>query len=311
MSKKPSPVSRRTFLSGTTIAGASGTFGAGFLLSSCSGKSKEKTKEILVGHMEGLTIIDAHEHLWPEEVSLANGGWDIMDALLTHYIPWAFNSAGMGKNREWLYDKNVPLDERWGALKPYLPYVAQTGYYRTANMAVQALYGIKRLDESNFYEVNELIRNDLKPGYFDRLLKDYCKIERILNQRPWGKNDGYDDFVTDITMETWELQRNSFSGIWEKYGEQGMNLDEFAEKWISSFLGKHHGVKIQSGVPFPKPSFEEAQTQFDHYLKDHTGSRDKICLYLLHKMIELCGKYDLTVAVHCGIISAQCKNHVD
>jgi hypothetical protein len=73
----------------------------------------------------------------------------------------------------------VPLDERWGAFKPYLPYVAHTGYYRTANMAVQALYGIKRLDESNFFEVNERIKNDLKPGFYDRHLKEHCKIERV------------------------------------------------------------------------------------------------------------------------------------
>ena len=259
--------------------------------------------------MEGLTIIDAHEHMWSEEESLANGGWDVIGALLTQYIPTAFNTAGMEKKRDWLNDKNVSLDEKWSVLRPYLPYVAQTGYYRTANMAIQALYGIKRLDESNFYEVNELIKNDLKPGYYDKILKDHCKIERVLNQRPWGKNEGYDDFVTDITRETQELQYalnsgyDHLRGLWGKYGEPGMNLDEFAEKWIGSLSGKHHGVKIQSGVPFPKPSFEEAQTQLEKYLKDRSdGDRNTICLYLLHKAIELCGKYNLIVAVHCGII---------
>jgi len=308
MNKNQSPLSRRTFLSNSAIIGASGALGAGGVLTSCSDGKKDKIKEILIGHMDGLTIIDAHEHLISEEESLANGGVDIMDALLTHYITTPFHSAGMEKTRAWLSDKNVPLDERWGALKPYLPSVAHTGYYRTANMAVQALYGIKRLDESNFYEVNELIKSDLKPGYYDRLLKDHCKIERILNQSSLGKNDGYNDFVTLINREPMNLQydlnfgNDQLRGLWKKYGEPGMNLDEFSEKWISSYIGKHHGVKIRSYVPFPKPSFEEAQTQFDNYLKVSTAPRDKACLYLLHKMLELCGKYNLTVAVHCGII---------
>ena len=301
MPQKQSTVSRRSFLSNAVMVGASGTLAAGSLLTSCSGEKNKKIKEILVEYMEGLTIIDAHEHLMSEEESLANGGMDIMDALLTHYIPTSFNSAGMEKNRKWLCDKNVPLEERLGAYKPYLPYVVHTGYYRTANMAVQALYGINRLDESNFLEVNELIRNDLKPGYYGRLLKDHCKIERILNQGSLGKNDGYNDFVTDINRELMELHHD-FRRLWEKYGEKGMTIDEFAEKCISSIARNHHGIKLQSGVPFPKPSFKEAQEQFDHYLKVQSGSRDKASLYLLHQVIELCGIYNLTVAVHCGII---------
>jgi hypothetical protein len=302
---KQSSVSRRSFLSGGAVAGAVGTVGAAEspTFSETVSYKQETLKERLIEHMEGLTIIDAHEHLMSEEESLADGGLDIMGALLNQYVPLVLSSAGMGKKREWLRDRNVPLDERWQAFKEYLPYVVHTGLYDTINMAVQALYGIKRLDESNFYEVNERIRNDLKPGYYDRLLKGHCKIERILNQRPWGKNDGYDDFVTDITLEVVEFQWSSANlrRLWEKYGSPDMNIDEFAENWISSYAGKHHGIKIHSGIPFPKPSFEEAQTQFAHYQKDRTGTRDKACLYLLHKAIELCGKYNLTVAVHCGI----------
>jgi predicted TIM-barrel fold metal-dependent hydrolase len=90
--------------------------------------------------------------------------------------------------------------------------------------------------------------------------------------------------------------------LWEKYGEPDMNINEFAEKFVGSLAGNHHGVKLYRGVPFPKPSFEEAQAQFDHYSKNKTGSRDKASLYLLHQAIELCGKYNLPVAVHCGII---------
>lgn len=305
-------VNRRTFLSGAAVAGASSALGAmGDRTFSYTNQETYRTgtmKEKLVEHMEGLTIIDAHEHMMSEDESLEDGGIDIMGAMLTQYIPTSFNSAGMEKKREWLTDKNVPLDERWGALKSYLPLVAHTGYYRTANMVVQALYGLKRLDESNFYKVNDLIKNDLKPGYYNRILKNHCKIERVLNQRPWGKNEGYEDFVTDISREPIQLQYglnsnyDSFKFIWEKYGAPGMNVNELTEKWICALSRNHHGVKIQSGVPFPKPSFEEAQTQFDKYLKDNTCVRRTVSLYLLHKAIELCGQYNLVVAVHCGII---------
>ena len=310
MRKEQSTLSRRSFLTNATILGTSGTLCATSLMTSCSDGNKENIKEALVKHMEGLTIIDAHEHLMSEEESLANGGQDIMDVLLTQYIPTAFNSAGIEKKREWLCDKSVPLSERWEAYRPYLPYVAHMGYYRTANMAVQALFGIKRLEESNFFEVNELIKNELKPGFYDRLLKEHCKIERVLNQRPWGKNEGYNDFVTDINRETMQLQYglnaryDNLKDLYGKYGAPDMNVDEFAEKWISSLAGKHHGIKLQSNVPFPKPSFEEAQAQFKKYLNLGSGSTDMDCinLYLLHKVIELCGKYNLIVAVHCGII---------
>ena len=310
MKKKETTVSRRSFLSNATLIGASGTFAATTLLTSSTSDNNDKIKKTLIGHMEGLTLIDAHEHLMSEEDSLANGGIDIMGALLTQYIPTAFNSAGVDKKREWLCDKNIPLAERWESYKQYLPFVAHTGYYRTANMAVQALFGLKRLDASNFFEVNERIKNEVKPGFYDKLLKGHCKIERVLNQRSWGKNEGYNDFVTDINRDFMQLQYgmnaryDNLKDLWEKYGDTGMNVDEFAEKCVSSMAGKHHGIKLQSDVPFPKPSFEEAQAQFKNYLNFRIGSTDMVCLnlYLLHKVIELCGKYNLVVAVHCGII---------
>jgi len=264
-------------------------------------------KSNLIEYMENLIIIDAHEHLADEAETLASGV-DIMTALLTHYIPSIFHSAGMQSSREWLQDTGVPLNERWAALKPYMKYVRHTGYYQTANLAAQALYGIEKIDDSTYETVDEHIRRDAVPGYYDKLLKEHCKIERVLNQRPWGHDEGYDDFYTVIVREPMELFDDMQYGSdrlglnWKKYGGNGMNADEFARNWVKSYIGKYHGVKIRSGLAFPCPTDAEADKLLKNYIKNGKKEpTDVLCLYLLHKIIEYCGEYGLVVAVHCGI----------
>ena len=273
-----------------------------------------KVKENLIQYMEGMSIIDAHEHLWPEESVLSGEGLDLMGVLMSHYIALSLNSSGLNVSREWLNDCSVPLAQRWAVLSPHLPYIRYTGFFRTAECSLQALFGIDRLDDSTYEVANERVRQMLRPGLYDKILKDHCKIERVLNQYLWDQEHGYDDFYTEINTEPLELQYcrtelgftpedDNFKILWDKYGNGDENIDEFTEQWIHRAAGNHHGIKIMGNVPFPCPSFSEAEKQFQFYKKnlDDSPPRDLICLYFLHKIIELAGEYGLVVAVHCGI----------
>jgi hypothetical protein len=267
--------------------------------------------EKLYAYMDSIPIIDAHEHLMPERESLADGGLDLIGALMAQYVPTVFNAAGMGKGRQWLTDKAVPLNERWAAFSPLIPAVRQTGYFRTVLYALKELYGIERLDDTTYKAANECIRGDLKPGWYDTVLKNKCRIERILNQSPWGHDEGYNDFAPDIVREPIELNyiidggykhTDAFGRLLDKYGGGGMGVDEFCRNWVQSYHGVKHGIKISANIPFPRPTTAEANAQLSTYRTNRNAPCDRLILYTLHKIIELCGEYGLVAAVHCGII---------
>ena len=99
-----------------------------------------RTEELLLEAMEGMEIVDAHEHLPPEHVR-TNSKVDVL-TLFSHYTRTDLVTAGMdpddyGK----VIDTEGPLDERWKLFKPYFEHIRYGSYARPALMAAKEFYG--------------------------------------------------------------------------------------------------------------------------------------------------------------------------
>ena len=75
------------------------------------------TAQAIHAEIEKMTIIDAHEHLYPEKVRISQP----VDALtlFRHYSPGDLRAAGMKPDRVEYILSEAPLRERWMEFKPY------------------------------------------------------------------------------------------------------------------------------------------------------------------------------------------------
>jgi hypothetical protein len=116
--------------------------------------------------IDGLTLVDTHEHL-PGHESQRPANLDVLGEWLTHYFSRDLVSAGLDEARlARVRDPNVPLAERWQIVAPYWQAAASTGYGRALALSAQGLYGIERIGAD--MELSNLAKN------FPNVFIDMC-----------------------------------------------------------------------------------------------------------------------------------------
>ena len=138
----------------------------------------------LVEAIGELPVIDAHEHLPPEEEALSAPA-DLFTRIFCHYSLTNAESAGFRGVRDIVQDTSKPIEERWALFKPYLPLIRETGYVRAALIAVRELFGIEEITDDTLPLLLDRLNEHSRPGLYDEVLKKRCRIERILNQGRW------------------------------------------------------------------------------------------------------------------------------
>ena len=125
-----------------------------------------------------IPLVDTHEHL-PDESTLTGRSWSFFD-FFEHYVSSDLVSAGM--SREALEKMRNPssglsLEERWGLMAPYWPFVKTTGYGQAMTAYMADLFGIGDINERTYAELSRRINEARKPGWYRTVLKDKANIE--------------------------------------------------------------------------------------------------------------------------------------
>ena len=101
------------------------------------------TYQKLKKHVDGIRIIDTHEHL-PQEKYRVGREVDALSELFLHYTSSDLVSAGMREaDVTTIRDTSKPLEERWGILEPWWERIRNTGYARAIEIASRDLYGVQ------------------------------------------------------------------------------------------------------------------------------------------------------------------------
>ena len=110
--------------------------------------------EEILEYVNGLTIIDSHEHL-PGREEYREQHTDILREYLAHYFSSDLIAMGL-KRGELDYVRNVekPLMERWNIVEPYWNLARNTGYGRALDLAAKDIYGIPRIERDTLEELN-------------------------------------------------------------------------------------------------------------------------------------------------------------
>lgn len=265
------------------------------------------TEKLLIEAMEGMEIIDAHEHLPPEYVR-TDAEVDAL-TLFSHYTRTDLVTAGMKPED---YDKVInsedPLDERWELFRPHLENIRYGSYARPAFMAAKEFYGFDDINDDNYRELSEVMQSQNTPGIYKRILREKCKIKVALTQAGRTDYDG-DLLVPLMPMDMYAAVRSA-DDVAHKADSLGMkvaNLDDYME------LAKKGVMKLQDegavglkmvSMPNSPPSRKAADEVFGKIMSESDPKIDNIGQlkdFLMNYLIDVAGELDMVVAVHAGM----------
>jgi len=274
----------------------------------------------LLLYISELTIIDTHEHLPPYEAK-RNKNADVLSEYLSHYFNRDLVSAGLSKkDHDKAVDPSGDLPERWKLVEPYWDKCRFTGYGRSLDLTVQALYGIERIDGDTIAALNSAFQKTVSSaGHYRKVLKELCQIETSLLDA--GTLDVDRDIFTPIPRIDCFITPDGVAALNSIGEESGVEVTGFTawlraaetllEKWTDS------GVRIfKSGLAYQRPLLyervtrHEAETQFNAlFYKNHepdwyqtSAARGKAFEdYMMHFVLGILSGKKVTLQVHTGL----------
>lgn len=291
--------------------------------------TKRRTIEkSILSALEEMEVIDSHEHLYPEEIRVGTPV-DVF-TLFTSYTRGDLRVAGMSEGDYGkLFDTSLPLDFRWSVFEPYWEKIRYGGYARAVLLAVKQFYGYKEIARQTCEPISRAMGEANKPGLYDRILKDGCKIRAALTQ--WGSvKTGHPLLIPLMPMPFFSeagtrwcslsrplLDNGAMRGIreakddrmvWPAFGDHTVinTLDDYIGA-VMDYIKRQKeggavGMKLAS-KPCGTPSraealsaFEKLRTGAEEVLPDVNPLKDYVTALAIAYATEL----DMTIAVHSG-----------
>lgn len=286
----------------------------------------DSTFEKIVGYVNELEIIDTHEHLPSSEAAwledYRNNGGDVFKEYLSHYFSCDLVSAGLPQaDLQKVRTSDLPLMEKWALLEPYWDVARHTGYGRSLDRAAHGIYGIEGIQRETIEELNAAFLASLKPGHFQRVLKDLSRIKvSVLDALDGSLNSDTTFFRNVFRMDLFVFPY-SHEHIQDIEGRTGIRITSFAawceccKKMLDIVLeggivALKCGLAYQRSLKFERPSRDMAEAEFNDFLQ--AISRDGIhtqlappgkhCQnYMMHYVLELANQRQLTYQFHTGL----------
>ncbi len=254
-------------------------------------------------------VIDAHEHLGPEKSRTSRK----VDALIlfAHYTRTDLITSGMrDKDYQSAMDTSGPLDKRWKAFKPYLAHIRFGSYARPAFIAAQEIYGFEDINDETYRPLSEAMQAYNKPGLYNRILRDRCKIRLGLTQ--CGKTDLGTDLLAPVMWMSTYVGITKVRDLEARAKELGLKASDLQEpedyvEAMRSGIRKWKeqgtvGLKMAT-VALGKASRAEIAGAWRTLRGGHVDGEAGIRLrdYLIHAALDIAAEEELTVAVHTGM----------
>jgi len=234
-------------------------------------------------------LVDTHEHLPPEADRLAD--LEKKDAtpapdfgvLMNHYTDSDLHVAGMpGKDYRKVISRGLAPKDKWKLVAPYYERCRHTGYQLCVRESVRGLYGEEDIREDNCEAISQRIREDIRPGFYRKILRDAANIEyaqiNCLESPVFRESEPacdilcYDFWTINIASGVNRSALNQCAGTEVVTLQQAHEaIDQAFEKFASRAIA----VKDQSAygrrLNFEKVSDEDAAPLFARFAKQDTS----------------------------------------
>jgi len=274
-------------------------------------------EEELFEYVEGLQIIDTHEHL-PGREEKRERETDFLKEYLEHYLSSDLVSAGLGRDQlEVARDDTVPLEERWELVQPYWDFSRHTGYARALDLSVDGLYGIEEINGDTFPAVEEKFQQSLNREDHFNFVFERAGIDLALLDEDLDCDRQL--FRSVYRIDPW-LFPTSFGELQARGKEVGLRIHslrdwkEACERKLDKVLqkgavGLKCGVAYSRSLRFERSREGEAAEEFEILFEDehlpawrppaHPGKRFQD--HMMHHILTLAEERELPLQVHTGI----------
>jgi predicted TIM-barrel fold metal-dependent hydrolase len=169
-------------------------------------KTKEKQGSIIVNkntalwkYIDGLTVIDTHEHL-SSEAELLGLQLDIFN-LFIPYIVDNLESAGITNNEMALMkNSQAPFKDRWAAFYKYYPAIQNSTYILALEASLAEQYQFKNYGLDECQRISDLLKKDFAEKGFMKKFFEKNKIESMLTFRSPSSEDVRRSYGEDKMM---------------------------------------------------------------------------------------------------------------
>jgi len=274
-------------------------------------------EEKLKKEIEGIKIVDMHEHLMPEAKRIkekADIFWWVKEHMLTNLV-----SSGMkDEDAKKLSDKNISLDKKWKFFSPFWENLRTTGYGKLLLIAAKDLYGVEDINDKTWKGLSNKITAANKKGIYKNILKKRSGIDISLvdvSETDYSKNKYFSDIDNRFFAPV--IRVSQFVNIWNKKDideiSKSAKKDIFSVYDIAALMetviekSKKEGAVAAKFILYRRPlRFEEetsvkAERVFDEIMCEKPNDPKPLQNYLMHHLMKLLLKYKLPLQVHTGL----------
>jgi predicted TIM-barrel fold metal-dependent hydrolase len=277
-------------------------------------RGNENIYQALWETVDGLSVVDTHEHLAPESMRVESAA-DFFSIAMAQYAGSDLLSAGMTpKQLETLLGHEVAFEDKVNIFMPFWEKVSNTAYSRALAIAARGLYDIDEISRETLPELNKRMGEKNKPGLYKEILQDKCRIEYCLWDQSFTGYPKKDDFfrlslrLDDIVFVNSAEDIKSLEHKHNVSITSPEGLEEIMEVRISN--NKPRGLTaIKTALAynrtlhFEKFSRAEAVLSMDHILRNRFTEGDVKTLqdYMMNSLMQKAFWHNLTIQVHTGL----------
>ena len=278
--------------------------------------SYDGIEERIKRFIDTLRIIDNHEHLNTPQI--------IKDGYFTDFMMFFYLSgfddlvsAGMPDTFfDKLYNESCAPLKKWKIIEPYWNKTFNTTYNRMILYSIKNLYGINDLNASTVELLSQRIKDAYESDWFDRLLKDSCRINYII-QDGYYQNGKDDYFRYAYRFDSWLTVKSKYriDSLAILQLDPIFTLEDFVNSMRADFE-----KKVKSGMSVVKISIAYSRTLSVE--KVETAAANKIFRslvngdedykitfreakplqdYMIYKLLDMAKEFGIPVAIHTGL----------
>lgn len=316
-------VNRRCFMGATGSALGLGVTGCA---SMAEGTHNPAVSAALAGSIRELVdqtpLVDTHEHLLPEADRVAN--LEREDAspapdfgmLMCHYTDSDLQVAGMpGEDYKKLISRGLSPKEKWKLVAPWYERCRHTGYQRCVRESVRVLYGEEDIREDNCERISQRLREDIRPGFYRRILRDAANIEHAhvncLNSTVFRQSEQASDLLSYDFWTVGIATGVNRKALRECAGTEVATLKQAhdaIDRAFERFGPKAIAVKDQCAywrrLDFENVSDEDAAPIFERFAREDTtltpAENKALQDNLFRRCLRRATEYRLPIKLHTG-----------
>ena len=278
---------------------------------------KTDTYQELLAHINGLSIIDSHEHV-PMEKGRPKET-DVLAEWLTHYFSCDLVSAGLPpQGLAEARNGSKDLMKRWRLVEPYWEAARSTGYGRSLDLAARDLYGVDGVTRKTIGSLDEAFRAAREKGqHYRYVLKEKGRI--ALSVVDSNLDCDREFFASVVRLDHFVMPTHA-----REMKNQGKAVDvkvHDLEDWKEALKRQldaafkrgavvvKHGLAYMRSLYYEKATAAQAQEDFAEFFREEhapdwrSGIKAGKALqnHMMHALLKLADERGLTVQVHTGI----------